>query len=205
MDKYTKEFAEFIGILLGDGSISIYKKINHQRIKISLDSNVDKDYSKYVSKLITSLFNEKPIIKKRKNENTLDLFLFKREIIHFLINEIGMQLSPKYKRAIIPDKFLSAELANSVLKGYFDTDGSVAITKNNGTKYPRIEMKICNSPMQDQFISILTKTKIRFGTYSLDKGAVRIQINGKKQLYKWMESVGSNNPKHIDKIKMFIN
>ena len=48
-------------------------------------------------------------------------------------------------------------LALKVLRGYMDTDGCVVIFNNNGTKYPRLEMKVCPSPMQNQFIEILKK------------------------------------------------
>lgn len=106
------KLAEFIGILLGDGSICI-KNINskcHNRLKITLDSNSDKEYITYVSNLIEGLFNVKPHIKKRCNENAVDIFVFNKEIINFLINEVGLQLSQKWNRAIIPSAFLRDNL-----------------------------------------------------------------------------------------------
>jgi len=200
-----KYLAEFVGILLGDGSINVYNKnLPYYRLKISLNSAKDKLYSEYISKLILLLFNEKPFIKKRKNENTLDVLIFKRNIINSLL-KLGLEKSPKWNRAIIPAQFLDAKLSKYVLRGYFDTDGCIAITNNNGITYPRIEMKICPSPMQNQFIEILSSLKFKFGSYNIGKGKVRIQINGKEQLRKWYYEVGSNNPRNLNKIKTFIN
>ncbi|MFH1785250.1 MAG: hypothetical protein ABH842_02390 [Candidatus Micrarchaeota archaeon] len=67
-----EELAEFVGILLGDGNIGIYKstvngRIKTQyRIKITLNSVKDKEYSKYVASLIKIIFGKDPKIRFRK-------------------------------------------------------------------------------------------------------------------------------------------
>ena len=198
--------AEFIGILLGDGSICL-KNINskcHNRLKITLDSNTDKEYINYVSDLIENIFEIKPQINKRKNENAVDLFVFNKEIIIFLINNVGLKLSPKWNRALIPETFLKNKLDLAIVRGYFDTDGALVTANNNGTIYPRLEMKVCPSPMQSQFIEILNKYNFNFGAYNIGKGKVRIQLNGKDQLKKWIGLIGFSNKKNLDKIKRFI-
>ena len=205
-EQYEMKLAEFIGILLGDGSICI-KNVNskcHNRLKITLDSNSDKEYINYVSNLIEDLFKIKPHIKKRNNENAVDIFIFNKKIITFLINEVGLQLSPKWNRAIVPIAFLKDYTDLLVIRGYFDTDGALVTTNNNGTIYPRLEMKVCPSPMQSQFIEILRKYNFKFGAYDIGKGKVRIQLNGKKQLKKWIGLIGFSNKKNLDKIKRFI-
>ena len=90
-------------------------------------------------------------------------------------------------------------LEKYVLRGYFDTDGSVVITNNNGTLYPRLEMKISPSPMQQQFIDILEQFNFRFGVYDIGKGKVRIQMNGLECLNNWFTTIGFSNRKHGDK------
>ena len=57
--------------------------------------------------------------------------------------------------------------------------------------------------MQDQFVIILKGYGFNFGTYKIGKGKVRVQMNGKKELDKWIRLVGFSNKKHIDKIKRF--
>ena len=202
-----KELAEFVGILLGDGSLCLKDgKVNtNNRLKITLNTKDDAEYITYVKNLIKELFEIEPKIKQRSyEENTTDIFLFRKEIILFLINEIGLKLSPKWDRAVIPKKFLTNDLELYTLRGYFDTDGSLVTTNNNGTIYPRLEMKVCPSPMQAQFIDILRKYDFNFGAYNIGKGKVRIQLNGKSQLNKWIKLVGFSNEKHIKKISRFV-
>ncbi len=200
------KLAEFVGILLGDGSLGIYEcksngKIKLQyRVKVTLNSIDDKEYVQYVERLIFQLFGLMPIKKFKKNEKVCELLIFRKDILSFLIQKVGLRLAPKWKRAIIPSRYLGSRLELNVLRGYFDTDGSVVITKNNGILYPRLEMKVSPSPMQKQIIKILERRKFRFGVYSIGKGKVRIQLNGISQLRKWIKEIGFKNPKHLKKI-----
>ena len=161
-----ESMAELVGILLGDGSISRRNphSSGQNRIKITLNSIDDRSYIKPILALFEQIFGVVPKVRFRKNENTVDLLLFNRKIVDLLVDKIGLQLSPKWDNAVIPKKFLSSSLSAAVLRGYFDTDGSVVRTNNNGTLYPRLEMKICPSPIQDQFISILRKRGFHFLT-----------------------------------------
>lgn len=191
-DKYSAELA---GILLGDGSISAYTKINHYRLQITLNSN-EIEYARYIEKLFNIVTKSELTIKIRTKENALDLLCFKRVVIRKFITS-GFITSPKWKRAIIPNQFMNKRLGKYVLRGYFDTDGSLVVTNNNGVMYPRLEMKIMPSPMKKQFLQLLNMYGFRYGVYDIGKGKVRIQMNGKGQLEKWENEIGFSNSKNI--------
>ena len=199
--------AEFIGIILGDGSLGIYKCKSNGKIKIQYKLQItchsidDLEYLNYVKSLFKKLFGVNFHQSFRKNEKACDLRIFRKEIIEFFINYLNMNLAPKWNRAKIPKIFMNKDFKKDLLRGYFDTDGSVVITNNNGTIYPRLEFKISPSPMQNQFIQILGDLGFNFGVYRIGKGKVRIQMNGKKELLKWIQNIGFRNPKHINKIK----
>ena len=203
------KLAEFIGILLGDGCIGRYvcKKgkrsgIQH-KIQITCNAVDDKEYVVYLESLIKDLFD----IEARRSlreERTCDVSMFKQEPFYFLTNVVGLLQSPKWNRATIPDRYLGTPLENDILRGYFDTDGSVVVTKNNTILYPRLEMKISPSPMKEQFIEILKRNGFNYHCYDIGSGKVRIQINGKKQLEKWCGQVGFRNYKHVRKARRFI-
>ncbi len=196
--KHNRKLAEFIGILLGDGSIS---NTYQYRVQITLNKN-ELAYRKHVTNIIRELFGIEPRIAFRRGENAVDIQFFKRKIINFLINDLGLKTAPKWNRAVIPNEYLNTTLERDILRGYFDTDGSLVLANNNGTLYPRLEMKISPSPMQKSFIEILERTGIKFGVYNIGRGKVRIQINGIKQINKWMEQIGINNKNQSKRLGM---
>ncbi len=201
MIKFDQKLAEYVGIMLGDGNINYPKQ---PRIKIAFNSIVDKEYLLLVETLLKELFSTKVIIEHRTNENTSNLYMFERKVIRFIINEVGLRPSPKWERAIVPQWILQRKLESFVLRGYFDTDGCVVMTNNNGTLYPRLEMKVSPSPMQEQFVTFFKNSNFNFGVYPIGKGKVRIQLNGKSELKKWREQIGFTNPKHQRKCELFL-
>lgn len=196
----NEKLAEFIGILLGDGCIGLYKsksssKSIRYRIKISLNSVKDKKYLKYVASLIRELFSIEPLIYFRKNENTADIIILDKKVIIYLIN-LGMEPSPKWGTAIIPKSFLNKKLGLKVLRGYMDTDGCITNMNNNGIRYPRIEMKICPSPMQSQIIDILEENGFEPRVNNIGNGMIRIMLAGKRKLRKWQDVIGFSNERN---------
>ena len=204
-----KDLAEFIGIMLGDGCIGIYdckseNKIKRQyQLKVTLNSR-NKQYTKYVFNLITKILGVEPVIYYKKNENTADIRTFRKKKILYVLNEIGLKISPKWNRMEIPEKYFKKEFFPFILRGLFDTDGCLSVFNNNGTKYPRIEIKICPSPAQKQFVEILDKLEFRYTIQKLDKGKIRIRISGVKELKKWLGIIGSSNNSHIQKAEQFL-
>ena len=204
-NKLNPKLAEFIGILLGDGSIGIYKckagdkiKIQH-KLQVTCNSVDDREYIDYLENLVKELFGIKPR-KSFRDKKTCDLRILHRDIIKFFLNEVGLKISPKWKRAKIPKTYMNTPLELDILRGYFDTDGCVVLTNNNGIMYNRLEMKICPSPMKKQFLDILRRYDFNFGVYDIGNGEVRVQMNGRKEIKKWLKIVGFSNQKHINKI-----
>ena len=210
--KLTDErLAEFTGLMLGDGSIGEYKckkgdgTSNLQRsVNITISSE-EKEFGDYIQGLVKELFNIKMNRRVKNKENVLELRTFRKDLFNFVTKDLGLKKSPKWDRASIPEIYLNNELENAVLRGYFDTDGSVVLTDNNGTLYPRLEMKISPSPMQKQFEQILDRRKFRFGSYDIGKGKKRIQMNGKTQLKKWQREIGFSNNKHLEKAEKVLD
>lgn len=201
--------AEFIGIMLGDGSIGIYdtragnRIKEHWVLKVTLDSR-NKNYINYVAKLIGKVLEEKPIIYKKSDCNAVDICIFKRNKISYVLNEIGLKISPKWNRMEIPPQFMKKEFYPSILRGLFDTDGSVTIFNNNGIIYPRIEIRICPSPAQKQFIEIVNSLGFNYKVQNNERGKIRIRISGKKELQRWFDIVGSSNQDYINRANQFL-
>ena len=189
----NERLAELVGIILGDGSISEYVSSygTHRRLQITFNSTQE-PYIAYVRSLIEEVLLIRPLYKKRQKQKTADLHVFRKAVIEQLLL-LGMQTSPKWQRAVVPRHFMNKEFGAYVLKGYFDTDGSVVITNNNGTRYPRLEMKISPSPMQKQLLHLLDLFGFRYKAYAIGKGKVRVQMNGLASLKKWNDQIGFSN------------
>lgn len=203
------EIAEFVGIMLGDGSIGIYdckagSKIKRQhQLKVTLDSR-NKEYIEHVFSLMCKIFGVEPVIFFRKDENTADIRTFRKEKVMYAINDLKLKISPKHGRMKIPEELMESSVDKFVLRGLFDTDGSVTIFSNNGVPYPRLEVRICKSPAQNQIMQILDKYQFGYRVQSLGKGSIKIRLSGKSELRKWLRLVGSSNRIHIEKAERFL-
>jgi hypothetical protein len=201
-DDGTCRLAELVGIILGDGSINVYPSVSYStfyRLKISFHSE-ETDYIRYVRTLVEDVLHVQPQLAFRKNERTAELLIFQKSVVEQLLL-LGLRTSPKWERAIVPGRFMTPDLGRYILKGYLDTDGSVVLANNNGTSYPRLEMKISPSPMQQQLLVLIGRLNIVHGVYQIGKGKVRVQMNGVKNLKQWMRLVGTSNPKHVRKVR----
>lgn len=208
--KRKELIAEFIGIMLGDGNFKIYptkagNKIKQQhRIKVTLDSR-NGQYVNYVANMFREVLNVEPRLYYKKKENAVDIATFRKDTFFYLLNNIGLKLSPKWNNMLIPNGYEKGKLSLLVLKGLFDTDGCVTIYNNNGTIYPRLEIKLSPCPAQEQISKILEEFGFRYKIQNLDRGKTSIRISGKTELKKWFQLVGSSNPVHIDRCERFIN
>ena len=186
----SENLAEFVGILLGDGSIC---KINYC-IEISLNKESDRLYINYVNNLIFNLFgiNPKKIFVKGKKliklrVNSKNLFNFLKE----LKLPVG-QASKSIPHWIIQDK----KLLYSTLRGLFDTDGSLYFSSR------RCIMNFsCYSPkMRKQIYQSLNELEI---PVSMIKN--NINISSLWKIKKFLAIIGTSNTKNIIKFLEYTN
>ncbi|MFH1055275.1 MAG: hypothetical protein V1744_04180 [Candidatus Altiarchaeota archaeon] len=207
--EWTEEIAEFIGILLGDGSLGKYKCHSEKgiktqyRVKITCDSDEDLPYiMNFVSPLMERVFKKEPLLRFKTTERVVELLLFGREYYYSLIS-LGLKPAPKRDNASIPEFITTENLERDFMRGLFDTDGCLVFDKQHTDRhyYPRLEIKMLPSPMRNQFINMLVQSgfDIMLAPRIYSDKVVRIQINGKEQLEEWASMIGFNNPKHKTK------
>jgi intein/homing endonuclease len=208
MEKEEK-IAEFIGIMLGDGNIGIYdcrsnnKIRKHHQLKVTLDSR-NREYIDYVFSLMMEVLGAEPSILFKKNENAADVGVYRKDKIMYALNDLGLKISPKWERMEIPSKYAKGKLSLLVLRGLFDTDGSVTIFKNNGIIYPRIEIRLSPCPAKNQILDILKEYGINFKVQNLERGKIKIRISGKEALKNWFSIIGSSNPRYVKRAEPFL-
>lgn len=186
----TKEFAEFIGILLGDGFL--WSKDNHYRIGITISSK-NKDYQKHVLQLIKSFYSGHVMITER---NRATYFLIhSKELFYFITKDLGIPFgSRKGTEGKIPKRVIDAGLENQAIKGLIDTDGTFFRSNKKGVyNYPTIEFSNTNELLVNQMDNILKKKGLKTNLRKCkgtNKKTFKLSIYGEKMLTTWLENLG---------------
>ncbi len=192
----TPQFAEFIGILLGDGCISLTK----YGIYVSLDSVLDKPYlESVVERYFLELFRKTPSVYYSNSSRNVRCFIYSKEVFNFLTNKIGLPYGKrKYNpRNRIP-KVISSDnkLLSNAIRGLFDTEGG--FYQHNRTS-PRLY--IYNT--SKYLLGSIYEGLLQLGyTPTLKKDAVK--ICKKQEIVKFFNQVGSNNPQKLLKYRIWL-
>ncbi len=134
--KYSKDLAEFFGIMMGDGGIN-----NIWQANITVNFISDFKYSQYISILCKKLFRVEPAIRKRKNSNALVISLASISIVDFLVSN-GLPRGNKLKNGLHIPKWIldKPSYRKACVRGLIDTDGCMFIHKHKvkGKRYDNI-------------------------------------------------------------------
>jgi ribonucleoside-diphosphate reductase alpha chain len=127
-----EKFAEWLGLLYGDGNITNIKYANKRSthyIGFQVDVQ-DKDLIKYIQDLSYELFGVKSFIHRRKDkkDNSVSVRITSYPLIRFL--KVNGLYKTKGDKIRVPEKIKNSPPAvrAAFLRGYFESDGS--ITKN---------------------------------------------------------------------------
>lgn len=200
--EHSKELAEFIGILYGDGYVNKCKN-NDYVIEIAGHSKNDLEYhNEYIRPLIKSLFNLEPKWIFKKNQNTLYTKISSKEILNFL-KEMGVPTGRK-NYLIVPDWIKNNKgFFIAFTRGIFDTDGSVVVRKRGQHS---ISLNLKNEELIDEIKSFLESLGYFVAKYKDKKSYCKtadtycIRVNRKKLIRKFMEEIGSSNPYKLERL-----
>ncbi|VVC71798.1 LAGLIDADG-like domain protein [uncultured archaeon] len=206
----TPEIAELAGAIIGDGHIHFSNRAGKTDYVISVAFNCteDREYVSQLSHLFQASFGLTPAIKLMSHCNEL---ILRSKFVTQFFSSAGIPQGRKAAVVVIPDAFLTDEnLKRACIRGVFDTDFSVAFKKKHRTRhtYPVISLSTVSKPLRDQLHSILAGGGFR-NVYSIDRIQVtqkgtpvkihELYISGSKELERWMELIGSSNPRHKTK------
>ncbi|MEX1028053.1 MAG: LAGLIDADG family homing endonuclease [Candidatus Paceibacterota bacterium] len=187
--------AEFIGIMIGDGSIAKY----HARV--SLDAKVDRQYADYVTWLVQKLFEYDPGILYRTNSRSLDVVMYRSAISSFLHKQ-GLPWGNKIAQGIDIPHWIKRRksYARACLRGLIDTDGSLFrhsyISAGKRYEYPKMSFT-SHSPSLITSVQQLLRNE---GIYARITASCRdVRLEKRKDVVTYFSVCGTNNPKNKKK------
>ena len=204
-------FLEFYGVLLGDGWIGKYRYKNKitNLIGISGNSRLDREFLLNWKEHIKKLFQRNAFLKQKYDCNGIELNFCHKSLLDKLNKDLGFPIGKKIDLEINKDIFeMGFSKVKYIIRGIFDTDGSFYLDKTPvGKPYPCISITMKAPKLIKQMYDILIGEGFRIVYYkgkNERKDTDKITLKGKKQLYKWMDKIGSSNPKHLNKINALV-
>jgi hypothetical protein len=196
--RQTDKLAEFIGICMGDGSITDYQVV------ISLNDEDDKEYIGFVKEFAQELFGLKSKIQKRRHGKCSNVVLSSVELVEFLTSQ-GLPKGDKIRAGLdIPEWILCDDgLVAACIRGLFDTDGSIYqethTIKGKKYSYPRWSFVSASDPLRESVYEGL----LRLGFEPKMRMNRSVNLERFTDIDKYFRMVGSSNPKHLQRIARF--
>ncbi|MBD3211079.1 MAG: hypothetical protein GF311_00600 [Candidatus Lokiarchaeota archaeon] len=200
----NEDTAELIAIMLGDGHIAELR--NNKKVQITLNKIDEERYFKYVGRLLKRIFpNSNFRITKTKGKGYDWKTVNSR--IHYAICELGKGIEKtglipgdKVKNQVsIPEWILSKKcFIIMALKGLFDTDGSIAVSRKN-----QLTISFTNSSKKlvEDFFFMCEEINIHSGDlFKVRKGSWRVSIHNSKEIKKFLNLIKPekiNEPYHF--------
>lgn len=187
--EFNESLAEFIGIYLGDGTLTEYC------LRISGDKRYDLNYFNHVNKIAFDNFRIMGKIYADKITNQLSLAFFSKELSSFFTKELGIKVGDKIRNKSLIPLFImeNQSLSIACLRGLVDTDGSISRRGRNGSQFT-ITFNNHNIPLLLQVKEISDNSDIF--TFFSEKDKC-IGTNKADKIKEYFSKIGSSNLRHI--------
>ena len=191
---FSKELAEFVGIVLGDGGMTKYQ------IVITLHRTDDKEYSQYVASLIAKLFRVPVHFSYRSGIEVVLLVVSRSALIRYCVEQLGMTIGNKVRQQTGVPLWIqkNPRFRVACARGLLDTDGSLFRHRYsvNGKMYSYHKFDFTNrsKPLIDFVFSVFQELGLN-PRRTKDKYSVR--LDSQKSVALCFERIKPSNPKYL--------
>ena len=188
--RYSSDLAEFVGILLGDGTVSTYF------VKVYLNMIADKDYAKYVLRLSKKLFPKAAVTNRIDvKRGTTDIQISAKVVCDYL-KRIGF----KPKRKVVPRWIKNQKrFIKATLRGLFDTEGTIGFKYFDGKNGNYFYKQLTFTNSNNKLLRFVEKQLEKLG-YKPTKDSIKnIYLSNRKDVERYFKEIGSSNQKMIRK------
>jgi len=196
--KFSKDLAEFVGIILGDGGV------NKHQVTVTLNSVTDKEYVGFVQTLIKTLFGIPVGFYSRDQSLAIRIVISRTAFVSYLPT-IGLKQGNKVRQQVDIPQWVKENRHYSVacLRGLIDTDGCIILhqylSKGKRYCYRKIGFTSRSYPLLKSASDILLILGIK---HRIMKNGWDIRIEARKDVEMYFQVVGTHNPKHEKRYKM---
>lgn len=195
---YSEELAEFVGAMIGDGTVSRYQ------IAIYGNSVDDAGYTAYLGQQIHRLFGLEPTLSYKKDSQCSILSVSSTRLVQY-ITSLGLPQGDKIAHGLCIPEWIKHNEAylKACLRGIFDTDGGVYLEKHSIKQkeysYMRMAFVSASPPLvediSDALNSLGFSPTITSGRY--------VKLQKFTDIEDYFTIVGSSNPKHLERYATF--
>lgn len=184
----TEEKAYFVGLLYADGT----NNINVHQVRLGL---IVKD--KYLLELLSNIIkSNKPLsVSKRsiKNPKHYDFYTLNidSKYVSDRLNELGVVPAKTFK-VTFPD-WLDEKLYNHFIRGYFDGDGHIGISKKFGRASIIGTDKFCKSVSNILREKCNVNGRMRPNDKNANNNIVQMEVYGNNQVLRFMDYLYKNS------------
>lgn len=198
--KKSKELAELVGIILGDGGIT------NSQIKISLNKVTEPEYVEYVSRLMATLFTIPPAkyFFKGRGKNVCVLCFGGVALIEYLL-KIGLKTGNKVLRQVGVPNWILINRTYSVacLRGLVDTDGCIYSHKHITQGFPCLNYGLTFTNYSKPLLDFAYDVLLREGfTPKLKKHGV--YLYRQNEVKRYFDIIGSSNNLHYRELEIIL-
>lgn len=190
---FSEELAEFVGIVLGDGGIS-----EHQ-VTVTLNGVTDKKYLTFVKNLIKKLFCVPIGFYADKRSFACRVVISRKALVDYLVDVVGLKRGNKVRQQVDIPVWIKENRRYSIacVRGLIDTDGCAIIhqyfSKGKKYRYKKVGFTSRSYPLLKSVSDTLFDLKIK---NRISKDGWNVRIEARKDVERYFELVGTNNPKH---------
>ena len=183
----NEQLAEFIGVYLGDGTMTNYF------IRISGDYRYDLSYFKYLQNLVFEIFGITSKISWENKNNTIYLTIYSKKICSLFQKEFKLKPGNKIvNQSIIPERILNNHtFLLACIRGLVDTDGYIGRRGRGGSQFC-LQFTSHNKALLAQVYDAGKNLEIfTFGD------SRNVGTNKWIKVVRFFEIIGSSNLRHI--------
>lgn len=216
----TPQLAEFLGIYVGDGCMSLVNS-NGEAIMEIAGSMEETGWITYVANLLWKVFGKRVV--PRPHSSVYSIQTSENRICRFLEEQAGFPIGKKSLTVRAPSIVMGTrnlEVYSSFLRGYFDADGCLNFERRTYGKYadfkrtyhyyPRLLISSVskNLILGDirEMLEFIGMRHSLFEKRPSSKGKHQVYgvvLKGAAQLETWKQTIDFSNPVHLTKYQIW--